>query len=138
MYIHNIYGPYTKFKTMPCDSCKKRFPVLHHRTDYTYISYGIILPILATLKLKYRLYNYSPHALKSHLNDIVNEFKDTIIKAAKSSIPNKTVLIRPNEPNWINSSIKRHIRQRKRLYKIAKRINNEQTWIKFRQKDVML
>ena len=68
-----------------------------------------------------------PHIFKEDLNDIVNEFTDTIIKVAKSFIPNKTVLIRPNEPNWTNSSIKRHIRQRKRLYIIAKRINNEQT-----------
>ena len=78
--------------------------------------------------------NWNRILFKEDLNDIVNEFTDTIMKAAKSSIPNKTVLIRPNEPNWINSSIKRHIRQRKRLYKIAKRINNEQIWIKFRLK----
>ena len=51
------------------------------------------------------------------------QFSDSIMLAARDSIPNKTVIFRPSEPSWINSNIKRNIRQRKRLYKKAKRID---------------
>ena len=54
-------------------------------------------------------------------NDDINlcakQFSDSIMQAASESIPNKTVTIRPSEPSWINSNIKRNIRQRKRLFK---------------------
>ncbi|MEW8546435.1 MAG: hypothetical protein AB2693_23200 [Candidatus Thiodiazotropha sp.] len=56
------------------------------------------------------------------------------MNAAKASIPNKRVTVRPNEPKWITSYIKRQIRQRKRLFKTAKRVNNETAWTKFKQK----
>ena len=39
-------------------SAVKRFLVLHHRTDYTFISFGIIEPILITLKIEYLLIWY--------------------------------------------------------------------------------
>ena len=41
----------------------------------------------------------------------------------KVSIPNMTVTIRPSEPEWINANIKTAIRQRKLLFKKAKRLN---------------
>ena len=68
------------------------------------------------------------------LNIVVKAVTDTIINSAKASIPNKTVIIRPTEPKWINSYIKRQIRQRKRLFKTAKRVKTEAAWTKFRQK----
>lgn len=68
------------------------------------------------------------------LNDIAEKVTETIINAAKQSIPNRTVTIKPHEPQWINSNIKRLIRQRKRLFKLAKRVNNEHAWNRFRQK----
>ena len=72
--------------------------------------------------------------LTPDLNETVNKVTDVIIESAKAAIPNKTVIIRPEEPKWINCNIKRQIRQRKRLFKIAKRRNNAITWTKFRQK----
>ena len=75
-------------------------------------------------------------------NDDINisakQFSDSIMQAASESIPNKTVLftviIRPSEPSWINSNINRNIRQRKRLYKKAKRRNTNIIWDQFRHK----
>ena len=54
--------------------------------------------------------------------------------AARKSIPNQIVTIRPSEPSWINSNIKRNIRQRKRLYKKAKRTNTVNRWEQFKHK----
>ncbi|MEW8546207.1 MAG: reverse transcriptase family protein, partial [Candidatus Thiodiazotropha sp.] len=68
------------------------------------------------------------------LNETVSKVTDVIIESAKAAIPNKIVTIRPKEPKWINCYIKRQIRQRKRLFKTAKRLNNATTWTKFRQK----
>ena len=70
--------------------------------------------------------------------DNINTTADTItghiITAAKESIPNKTVFIGPNDPEWINSNIKRQIRQLKRSFRRAKRINSHYAWYKFRRK----
>ncbi|MEW8548206.1 MAG: reverse transcriptase family protein [Candidatus Thiodiazotropha sp.] len=71
---------------------------------------------------------------ENNLNEIAIKVTDLIIKAAKESIPNKTVTVRPNEPQWITSFIKRQIRQRKRLFRIAKRVDSEHAWAKFKQK----
>ena len=69
------------------------------------------------------------------LNIVVKAVTDTIISSAKASILNKTVIIRPTEPKWINSYIKRQIRQRKRLFKTAKRVKTEAAWTKFKHKN---
>ena len=49
-----------------------------------------------------------------------------------AAIPNKSVTIRPLEPLWINSQIKREIRKRKRLFRKAKRTNTAICWNKFK------
>ena len=72
------------------------------------------------------------------LNIVVKAVTDTIINSAKASIPNKTVIIRPTEPKWINSYIKRQIRQRKRLFKTTKMVKTEAAWTKFRQNATQL
>lgn len=68
------------------------------------------------------------------VNESADKLSDLIINAAKESIPNKTVTIRPSEPLWINGYIKRQIRQRKRLFKDAKRKNTDRSWQKFKRK----
>ena len=55
-----------------------------------------------------------------------------LTKEAKLCIPNKVIVINPLEPPWINSSIKRKNRQRKRAYQKAKRTNNPHHWSKFK------
>ena len=69
-----------------------------------------------------------------NINTTADIITEHIITAAQESIPNKTVFIRPNEPEWINSNIKRQIRQRKRLFRRVKRINSQYAWYKFRRK----
>ena len=59
---------------------------------------------------------------------------EVITNAAKISIPNKLVNIRPNDVPWFKSNIRKLIRQRKRLHKKAKIINTDQSWLNFRKK----
>ena len=73
--------------------------------------------------------------LNSNLVDeCATRLTETIISTAKECIPNKLVLIRPSESKWINSYIKKQIRQRQRFYKTAKRKNTVHIWQRFRQK----
>ena len=72
----------------------------------------------------------------NNINECADKFTDSIITAAKASIPNKIVTIRPTEPDWINAHIKREIRKRKRAFtcRNAKRKNTISSWNKFKQK----
>ena len=47
-------------------------------------------------------------------------------------IPNKNIKVRPYEPPWLTTFLKRKIRQRKRAYKKAKRIHLENHWSAFK------
>ena len=47
-------------------------------------------------------------------------------------IPNKVITIRPSDPPWITTFIKRHIGKCKRAYKRAKQTNLPIHWTKFR------
>ena len=70
-----------------------------------------------------------------HDNDIntyANNISNHIVDIAAECIPNKTVRIKPSEPPWITTYIKRYIRKRKRSYKKAKRTNSHQDWQKFK------
>ena len=69
-----------------------------------------------------------------NVDECATRLTETIISTAKECIPNKNVLIRPSEPKWITSFIKKQIRQRHRLYKSAKRKNTVHIWQRFRQK----
>ena len=68
------------------------------------------------------------------VDEIADKVSSIVIEAAKQSIPFKEITVRPNEPPWINSNIKRQIRQRKRLFKRAKKSNNEHIWTQFKTK----
>ena len=116
-------------------------------------------PILVTLKFRKSIQKTFKHEVwlydwgnynhyRQKLNDTnwdalfnsnnINEISDNITKhiltAAKNTIPYKKVTIRPNEPEWMNSKIKTLIRQRKRLFRKAKRTNTEHAWNKFKLK----
>ena len=56
-------------------------------------------------------------------NEISDNITEQIINAAKVSITNMTVTNRPSESEWITTNIKAALRQRKRLFKKAKRLN---------------
>ena len=57
----------------------------------------------------------------NNVDEIADKVSSIIIEAAKQSIPFKEITVRPNKPPWINLNIKRHIRQRKRFFKRAKK-----------------
>ena len=70
-------------------------------------------------------------------NDDINTYAkgliDKLLHLAEDSIPNKVITIRPTDPPWITSQIKRLIRKRKRAYRNAKRTQNPSDWYKFKQ-----
>ena len=69
-------------------------------------------------------------------NNDINTYCEHLIEHLQSitemCIPNKVITIRPSDPPWITTSIKRHIRKRKRAYKGAKQTNLQIHWTKFR------
>ena len=78
--------------------------------------------------------NWDALFTSNNINEISDNITQHILTAAKDTIPNKKVTIRPNEPEWMNSKIKTLIRQRKRLFRKAKRTNTEHAWNKFKLK----
>ena len=48
-------------------------------------------------------------------------------------IPNKIIRIRPSEPSWMNSSIKKLTRKRKRAFRKAISSQSPAHWAKFKQ-----
>ena len=58
--------------------------------------------------------------------------KTSLINLCSLAIPNKMVTIRPSAPPWLNSHVRRAIRKRKRAHKFAKRLNNGESWRKYR------
>ena len=67
------------------------------------------------------------------INVYANNITDTITELPKQCIPNKVIRVRSADPPWITSSLKRHIRVRKRLYRKAKQTNDPDLWKKFRR-----
>ena len=66
-------------------------------------------------------------------NDNINVHAENINTDIRSlateCIPNKHVRIKPLDPLWISSTVKRNICKRKRAYKRAKRTNLDFHWI---------
>ena len=70
-------------------------------------------------------------------NDInlINEtFSNKIMELADQSIPKVNFTYRPNNKPWMNSNIRRTMRQRDRLYLKAKNKNTELSWSNYRNK----
>ena len=78
--------------------------------------------------------NWDALFTSNNINEISDNITKHILTAAKDTIPNKKVTIRPNEPEWMNSKNKTLIRQRKRSFRKAKRTNTEHAWNKFKLK----
>ncbi|MEW8546337.1 MAG: endonuclease/exonuclease/phosphatase family protein [Candidatus Thiodiazotropha sp.] len=72
---------------------------------------------------------FQDNDIDTYARNVTNHIKDI----SKQCIPNKTIRVRPLEPPWITSNIKKHIRKRKRLYRKAKITNNNDIWNKFRR-----
>ena len=66
------------------------------------------------------------------INKHVKNITEHITDISKACIPNRLTRIRPDEPPWITTNIKHHIRLRKRAYRKAKRTNTTHHWAIFR------
>ncbi|MEW8545280.1 MAG: reverse transcriptase family protein, partial [Candidatus Thiodiazotropha sp.] len=69
----------------------------------------------------------------TNIDDNVKFITESIADAGEQSIPNKIVTIRPNDHPWITSSIRKHIRKRKRIYRKYKCTSNDYYWNKFKK-----
>ena len=69
---------------------------------------------------------------QSTVDVFFSDICDKLLNISEESIPNKVIKVRPLEPPWINSEIKRKIRARKRAYKKAKTKNTTHHWEKFK------
>ena len=66
-------------------------------------------------------------------NSYANKINKTVTSIAKECIPNRCIKVKPSEPPWINSTIKRNIRKRKRAYRKVKKTNLVSDWNKFKK-----
>ena len=66
------------------------------------------------------------------INIYANNMNTTVTAIAKECIPNRCIKIKPAEPPWITTDVKRNIRKRKRAYKKVKRTKSESDWKKFK------
>ena len=67
------------------------------------------------------------------INTYANKINTTVTSIAKECTPNRCIKVKPSEPPWINSTIKRNIRKRKRAYRKVKRTNLVSDWNKFKK-----
>ena len=70
--------------------------------------------------------------MNNDINIYANNMNTTVTAIAKKCIPNRCIKIKPSEPPWITTDIKRNIRKRKRAYKKVKRTNSESDWKQFK------
>ena len=59
-------------------------------------------------------------------------FKTNISQAADHAIPNKTAIIRPSDPPWMHTEVRKEIRTRNKMHKTAKSRNDDVSWAVFR------
>ena len=71
-------------------------------------------------------------------NDNINlsneKFNTILTETAEEFIPKVSFTYRPNEKPWMDSVIRKHMRQRDRLYHKAKTKNNDTHWLNFKNK----
>ena len=66
--------------------------------------------------------------------DIINEnITKNILDAAKATIPNRTVTIRPNDKPWFNNHLRQRQRKMLRYFQIAKKTQDPVKWESFRK-----
>ena len=76
--------------------------------------------------------DWDPIISNDSIDNSASILTETIVKTASETIPNKQVTIRKNDLPWINNSIRKLIRKRRRIHKKAKYTNNTDDWSKFR------
>ena len=81
-----------------------------------------------------RNYDWSFICQSANLDSIVSSFTQVILRAAQEYVPHKVITVRPGQIPWLYSSVRKLIRQRKRLHKRAKKLNTFDAWAAFRIK----
>ena len=67
-----------------------------------------------------------------NIDNYVENLKNAIIAITTECVPNRSIKMKPSDPPWLTSALKRHIRKRKRAYKKALRSNLDRHWNKFK------
>ncbi|MCW4285900.1 MAG: reverse transcriptase domain-containing protein [Candidatus Thiodiazotropha taylori] len=67
------------------------------------------------------------------INTYTRNITNHINSLTAECVPNRTVRIRPSDPPWITTSIRKQIRKRKRVYKKATQRNTLYLWDKFKK-----
>jgi len=70
--------------------------------------------------------------LENEIHTATDLFISTLHSAARAAIPTKLVKLRRDVKHWKNTELKRNIRKRNRLFKIAKRTNADEDWHRWR------
>ena len=102
----------------------KRKSYLRHTWSHDRGDYNILREKAST--------TYWERIYDQDVNKHVQNITEHIIDISKTCIPNRLTRIRPDEPPWMNTSIKHYIRLRKRAYRKAKRTNTTHHWTKLR------
>ena len=67
-----------------------------------------------------------------YISTIGDTFTSKFIEVAKSTIPNKECIVSGKDKPWMHNEIRKHIRIRRRIHKIPKRVNTSEEWRKYR------
>ena len=79
-----------------------------------------------------RLDTYAFKLLVFCVNENYSNFLFILNEACDKHIPTKTVVIRPDDKPYMNSSIRNAIRKRNRIHYRAKSTNNPDHWSQYR------
>jgi hypothetical protein len=63
----------------------------------------------------------------TNVEDMSNRFTNTYLEMVGRGIPSKLVIIRLNDKPWFNSEIRKKIRTRNRVHKLARRNQSNQS-----------
>ena len=68
-----------------------------------------------------------------NIDTYATNISNSILTIASECIPNKSITVKPSDPPWITSGLKRQIRKRRRAYRKAKATNQSHHWAKFKR-----
>ena len=68
-----------------------------------------------------------------NIDTYATNIRNSILAIASECIPNKCTTVKPSDPPWITSVLKRQIRKRRRAYRKAKATNQSHRWTKFKR-----
>ena len=77
-------------------------------------------------------YNWDECFTNLDVDNACLKWTETVLNIARSFIPNKVVLIRPNDSPWFNNELRRLLRKMKRLFKKARSTLNADHWDQYK------